>query len=148
LEATARGIAPGMTEDEVAGHLAHRLMRHGARPLALQVAGDGRGRRYPRPGPTAAPLRRSCTLQVTAEKFGLFATAARSVCFGMPDTQLRGDWDLAVRLNVVCLAVSRGEERVGKAVERACQAMAGTEAEHAWRVAPLGYRTGHAAAEG
>src|SRR5437763_1202735 len=35
LEATCRSLEPGQTEEEIAGHLAHRLLRHGVQPVAL-----------------------------------------------------------------------------------------------------------------
>ena len=148
LEATARGIARGDSENEIAGHLAHRLRRHGAEPSALQVGTLERVRRFPRFCPTSALVEGGCTVQATAEKFGLFATAARSVYFGMPNKESRGDWDLAVRQNVLCLAVAKPAERIGDALVRGCAGLRGTGAEHAWRSNPVGWRTGHAAADG
>ena len=49
VEATARNFSWGDSEAEIAGHLAHRLLRHGIEPIALQVNGDGRGARFSSP---------------------------------------------------------------------------------------------------
>ena len=70
-----------------AGHIAHRLLRHGAEPVALSVAADDRGRTYRRPGFTSAPVTRTCTFQATAARGGVHVTASRTVSkTGIPST--------------------------------------------------------------
>jgi Xaa-Pro dipeptidase len=147
LEATTRAIAPGDTEEEVAGHLSHRLLRHGVEAVSIQVAADERARRYRRHGFTSAAVQTACIVQATAAKFGLFATACRSVCFGEPTDELRHEFDLAVRLSAVYLALARPGEPVATVLDATRQFLAGTAAEHDWRLAPLGYLTGRAPAE-
>src|SRR5207253_7989580 len=46
LEATCRNLAPNETEREAAGQLHHRLVHRGTQPAVVQVAADGRPRRY------------------------------------------------------------------------------------------------------
>lgn len=77
VEATARTIRPGDTEEEVAGQLGHRLLHRGADPEAVTATADGRGDRYRRAGFTATPVARTCVLQATGHREGLYATAAR-----------------------------------------------------------------------
>lgn len=84
LEATCRNLQSGLSEQEVAGEAAHRLIKHGANPIALHVAADGRGKRHPRPGVTNARVQRHCTISATAQRHGLHVTAARTVAF-QPD---------------------------------------------------------------
>ena len=85
VEATARHFDWGDPEEEIAGHLAHRLLRHGAEPVALQISGDGRGRAFRRRGFQSDPVQRVCILQSTARKFGLHATVSRTVYRSPPD---------------------------------------------------------------
>src|SRR5206468_3940472 len=91
LEACCRTMTPGETEREVAGQLSHRLLHRGAQPLILTVAAEGRLSAYRHCGFTPTPIRTSCVLSATARKYGLCATASRSVCFGQTDPQMRKD---------------------------------------------------------
>src|SRR5208283_183819 len=85
LEATCRAVTPKESEQEIAGHLSHRLIHRGAEVVSLEVAADGRGARYRRPNYTAAPVTRQCVLTATARQNGLYATASRSIHFGAAD---------------------------------------------------------------
>src|SRR5439155_16633885 len=95
LEACCRTLAPGETEREVAGQVSHRLMHRGVNPLSVHVAADGRCRLYRHCGFTAAPIKTHCVVKVTARKYGLCATASRSVCFVQPYSALRRYYDTA-----------------------------------------------------
>src|ERR1051326_8581597 len=66
LEATARNFQRGDSEQEIAGHLMHRLARRGLEPVDVQVSADGRFRKYRRHGPTATPVERTCVIRATA----------------------------------------------------------------------------------
>ena len=46
VEATARSLKSGRIEAEIAGEMAHRLIKHQITPRRLQVLADSRGRRY------------------------------------------------------------------------------------------------------
>src|SRR5215207_5447297 len=50
VEATARALRAGDTEEEIAGQLGHRLLHRGVAPAALSIAADGRGAKYRRAG--------------------------------------------------------------------------------------------------
>src|SRR5262249_20662960 len=71
MEAPCRTIGQQETEREVAGQLSHRLLHRGAYPVAIEVAGDGRSRRYRQCGYTSLPIQRYCVLVVTARKYGV-----------------------------------------------------------------------------
>src|SRR5262245_41711025 len=89
LDATGRTLARGETEREVAGQISHRLVRHGAQPLQVAVAADGRSRTYRQPAYTSTPIHHYCVLSATARKYGLCARASRSIVLGQPDAQFR-----------------------------------------------------------
>ena len=146
-EATARAAEPGDTEREVAGHLAHRLLRHGVEPAAVSVAVVAGAGRYPRPGFTDASLEGVVRLQVTGTRDGLYATAVRTLSFGALSADARRDHDAAVRLSAVyrSLLVPAGSFAVLGA--RGQQVTHKTAYEFDGRMAQLGYGTGRVPAE-
>jgi hypothetical protein len=143
LEAACRTLAVGDTEREVAGQVSHRLIHRGANPVSVQVAADGRGRLYRHCGFTSAAVKTHCVLKATARKYGLCATASRSVCFGQPDAALRKDHETACKVTATYVASSWPDSvpRQILAGGRRIYQMSG--AEHEWRQCPQGYLTGH-----
>jgi hypothetical protein len=143
LEAACRTLSVGDSEREIAGQLSHRLMHRGATPLSVQVAADGRARLYRHGGFTSAPVKTYCVLKVTARKYGLSATASRSVCFGQPDAGLRREHDTACKVTATYVA-SSWPDSVPKQIlagGRRIYQMSG--AEHEWLLCPQGHLTGH-----
>ena len=148
VEATARHFDWGDPEDEIAGHLAHRLLRHGAEPVALQITGDGRGRAFRRRGFRSDRVQRVCILQSTARKFGLHATVSRTVFRSPPDDSERAEFEAALRLRVTHLAVSKLGERVYAALDAGVALLRQSPFEHEWRLAPPVCLTGREPSEG
>ncbi len=142
LEATCRTMTAGETEREVAGQLSHRLLHRGAVPLAIEVAADGRSRRYRQCGFTALPIRRYAVLTVTARKYGLWASASRSVNFGEPDPPFRKEHDAACKVSATYIAstwpdaMPRQILNTGRHVYQLCGF------EHEWRLCHQGHVTG------
>src|SRR5262249_12550282 len=106
LEATCRTMARGDTEREVGGQLSHRLLHRGAQPVVIQVAADGRSRRYRQCGFTSQPIQNFCVLTVNARKYNLSATASRSVSFGEPDPAFASEHDAACKVSATYIASS------------------------------------------
>ena len=104
VEATCRNLNVGETEREMAGQLGHRLLHRGALPVHLGVAADGRSRVYRRYGFTATPVQEFAVLTATARKYGLTATASRSVSFGTPPTDLSQGHNAVCRVTASYLA--------------------------------------------
>jgi Xaa-Pro aminopeptidase len=148
LEATARNFEPGDSEEEVAGHLAHRLLKHGATPTVLQIAADERARSVRRPGFTSARVRQLCVLQATACRFGLFATASRAVAFEPLAEALKAEFDAAGQVVSAWLATIQAGHPPGALLEGMKDLLKPTAHEHEWRSAPIGWWTGRRASEG
>jgi Xaa-Pro dipeptidase len=148
VEATARNFFWGESEEEIAGQLAHRLVRHGAEPVALQVTGDGRGRAFRRRGYRPDPVKSWCVLQATARKFGLHATAARTVYHGPPGDSWRPEFEFVLRLRVVHLAASRPGELVSMSLDSGKSVLRPSPHEHEWRAASPVCLTGREPSEG
>lgn len=148
VAATARHFDWGDTEEEIAGHVAHRLLRHGAEPVAIQVTGDGRGRRHRRRGFRPVPVERSCTIQATARHFGLHATAARTVFRSAPDETERAEFEFALRTRVAHLALTTVGGPVAATLDAGRAVLRPTPFEHEWRLAPAVCLTGREPSEG
>ena len=148
VEATARNVEPGETESEIAGHLAHRLVRHGIHPESIQVTGDGRNQTHLRRSHTAEPSERSVFIQVTGRREGLFATCARTVWFGEMEPTIRTEYDLALRMGAAQVAVATPGAKVTQAIEAGQILLRGTPYEHDWRRAPTVALTGREPSEG
>jgi Xaa-Pro aminopeptidase len=146
VEATARAIRRGDTEEEVSGQLGHRLLHHGIEPAAISVVADGRGAKYRRAGSTPAPAARFCTIQATGQRAGLFATAARTVAFEAPD-ELRAAHALAAKLAAVYRSFSVPGAKLAEATEANSIVLADTAFEFDDRLSQPGYGTGRFAAE-
>ena len=147
LEACCRTVTPGETEREVAGQLSHRLYHRGAQPLVVNVAAENRLRVYRHCGFTASPVRTYCVLSVTARKYGLCATASRSVCFGQPDPQVRKDHDSACKVSATYVASSWRDAVPKHILTTGRKVYLVSGAEHEWLLSPQGYVTGRAPVE-
>lgn len=95
VEATARGLTAGRQESEIAGELAHRLMKHGVQPHRLQVIGDGRGQRFRHWMYTESPVLKYATISAVGRYQGLHVGVARTICFGDPHKDLLKSYEQA-----------------------------------------------------
>jgi hypothetical protein len=143
LEASCRTLTVGETEREVAGQMSHRLMHRGVLPVLVHVAADGRARTYRHCGFTAAPVKSHCIIKVTARKYGLCATASRSVCFGPPDPALRKEHDNACKVTATYVASSWPDSVPRQILAGGRRVYQVSGVEHEWQLFPQGYLTGH-----
>jgi Xaa-Pro aminopeptidase len=147
LEATCRSLSLHESEREIAGHLSHRLLHRGVQPLHVSVAADGRSRLYRHSGSTPTTVERYAVLTATGRKYGLCATASRSVCFGGLPDDFRQDYNAVCRVSASYLA-STWPEAVPREIllaGRRIYLISGYE--HEWLLAPQGHLTGRAAVE-
>jgi Xaa-Pro dipeptidase len=142
LEATARGMNPGDSEQETAGQLVHRVYHHGAEVHCVSVAADDRGAKFRRSGFTDARVETRCTLQLTAVRGGLHVTASRTVSFGPPGDVYRGAFEAAMKLSAVFRSATRPGGTVTTAVDSGYQLLKHSPFEHEWRLSTAGYATG------
>jgi Xaa-Pro aminopeptidase len=147
VEATGRTFGLGESERELAGQLSHRLLHRGAYPVSISVAADGRSAAYRQCGFTATPIKSHCVLTVTAKKYGLCATASRSVCFGDVNADYRKDHDAACRVSATYIASSWPDAMPRQILATGRRVYQVTGTEHEWMQVPQGYLTGHAPVE-
>jgi Xaa-Pro aminopeptidase len=147
LEASCRTLEQKESEREVAGQLCHRLIHRGVHPLQVCVAADGRSQTYRRHGFTPTPIERYAVLTATGRKYGLCATASRTVCFGEVPEDLKAAQSAVCRVTASYLtstwpdAVPREVLMAGRRI----YLLSGFE--HEWLLAPQGHVTGRAAVE-
>ncbi len=147
VEATCRNFLPGETEADVAGHLAHRLIREGVVPVELRVAGDGRLARYRRPTFKAAEIRRRATISATGRRHGLCASVTRTVSFGKVDDEFRNCHTIASMVNATCIYFSRPGEVVSEVFRRSRRIFEKYDHAHEWTLDYQGALIGYAARE-
>ena len=119
VEATCRNFQPGETEADLAGHLAHRLLREGVVPVDLRVAGDDRLARYRQPTFKSAPIEKRATIAAVGRRHGLCAAVTRIVSFGPVRKEVKAAHGLAAMIDATCIYFSRPGETVGGAFRRA-----------------------------
>jgi Xaa-Pro aminopeptidase len=119
VEATCRNFDRGEREADVAGHLAHRLIREGVTPIDLRVAADDRQSRFRQPRSKAAPIANRATITVTGRRHGLCASMSRTVAFGEVDDAFRTQHALAAMVDATCIFFSRPGQVVSEVFRRA-----------------------------
>ena len=147
VEATCRNFIQGETEADVAGHLAHRLIREGVIPAELRIAGDDRLERYRQPGFKSSPIRKKATITVSGRRFGLSATVSRTVSFGPLDRQTLDRHSLATMVDATCIYFSRPGETVSEVLRRARRIYAKFNHPDEWMLDYSGFVVGYSPRE-
>lgn len=143
VEATCRNFDRGEKEADVAGHLAHRLIREGVVPVDLRVSSDDRLGRYRQPGFKSAPILRRATVTVTGRRFGLCASVSRTVSFGPMDHDFRARHALSAMVEATCIYFSRPGEPVAEVFRRARRIYEKFNHPHEWTLDYLGAIVGY-----
>jgi Xaa-Pro dipeptidase len=147
VEATCRNFDRGETEADVAGHLAHRLIREGVVPVDLKIAGDDRLARFRQPSFKSAPIQRRATITATGRRYGLCATLSRTVSFEPVDQEFRTCHALATMIDATCTYFSRPGEPVPEVIRRARRIFEKFDHPHEWTLDYLGFLIGYAPRE-
>jgi Xaa-Pro dipeptidase len=147
VEATARNFAIGDTEAEVAGQLAHRLLRHQMTPVRLQVLADGQGRRYRNWSHGSDRIERFCTIGAVARMHGLHCGVTRTVSLGQPPNALLEAHQTASLVAATAFFFSQAgwdSQQTWQRIERIYEKYGAAEE---WRSAEQGDVTGYEAVE-
>jgi Xaa-Pro dipeptidase len=148
VEATCRNFDPGEREADVAGHLAHRLIREGVTPVDLRIASDDRLARYRQPTFTSSPILRRATIAVTGRRHGLCASVTRTVAFGGGvDKEFRAHHSLATMVDATCIYFSRPGAEISDVFKRAKRIYEKFEHPHEWTLDYQGSLIGYSPRE-
>lgn len=107
LQKAAREILPGMSENEIAGLVAKYCYAEQIIPIVNLVATDERIFKYRHPLPTEKKLDKHATLVVGGRKWGLVASATRSVYFGSLPDQLRKNSEACARIDAAYISATK-----------------------------------------
>jgi Xaa-Pro aminopeptidase len=147
VEATCRNFDRGEREADVAGHLAHRLLREGVVPVGLRVASDDRLARFRQPTFKAAPILKRATIAITGRRFGLCASLTRTVSFGPVDSEFQSHHALAAMVDATCIFFSRPGEPISEVFRRARRIYEKFNAPHEWTLDYQGALIGYSQRE-
>lgn len=147
VEATCRNFDRGEREADVAGHLAHRLIREGVVPVDLRVASDDRLARYRQPTFKASPILRRATIAVTGRRHGLCASVTRTVSFGPVEPDYRDDHSLATMVDATCIFFSRPGEKISEVFRRSRRIYEKFNRPHEWTLDYQGNIVGYSPRE-
>ena len=147
VEATCRNFQPGESEADLAGHLAHRLLREGVIPVDLKVASDGRLARYRQPTFKAAAIVRQATITAVGRRHGLCAGVTRTVSFGPVDSDFRASHALASMVDATSIYFSRPGQTIGEVFARVKRIYEKFGHAHEWTLDYQGWQVGHSPRE-
>lgn len=144
VEATARTFHQGETEAEVAGQLAHRLLKHQITPVRLQVMADGQGHRYRHWGYGSDRIERTCILSAIGRQQGLHVGVTRTVTFGPPTRAIQDTHHLAAIVQTTGMFFSKAGWTVADTWARVARIYEKFGAADGWRQSDqaegMGYR--------
>lgn len=143
VEATARNVQQGDKEAEIAGHLAHRLLRHGIAPLRMQVMADFQGHRYRHWGYGEDPINRHCVISAVGRRRGLCAGVTRSLCFGQPPGEMVETHQAATILLATSIYFSKAGWEVAEVWKRIGRIYEKLGIAEEWRLADQGETVGY-----
>ncbi len=118
IEATLRNFEQGASESEIAGQVAHRLMRHGIVAEQIQIYADDRRGSYRRLRIDRSPVEHGCTVSVIARRHGLHVGASRTMSFGTPDKQMLKEHALNLVVQATALVFSKHQWPIADAWKR------------------------------
>ncbi len=147
VEATCRNFQPGEKEADIAGHLAHRLLREGVAPVSIRVASDDRLDRFRQPTFKAAPINKRATITAVGRRFGLCAAVTRTISFGPVDAMVRTEHTLATMVDATCIYFSRPNEPISEVFRRARRIYEKFDCPHEWTLDYQGCQIGYSPRE-
>jgi len=147
LEATARNLQRLQTESEVAGEVAHRLMKHEIDPVQIQVTADTRTTRYRHWGYSGEPVRRWCVLRAVGKKWGLHVSAARTVSLDVPDQELLRAHQHAALVQATAIYFSQRNWALGDVLDKTRRIYEKFDHADEWRLAEQGHVQGYRPSE-
>jgi antitoxin VapB len=102
-----KGLAPGVTEDEMAARVAADLLAQHITPSVVLMAADERIFRYKHAVPRKGVLRKYGMLNLCARRDGMVVSITRFVHFGQMPGELAANFEKAARINAELLHASR-----------------------------------------
>ncbi|MDA0835330.1 MAG: hypothetical protein O2955_10120 [Planctomycetota bacterium] len=138
VEATCRHLQLGQTEEEIAGELAHRLLKHGIEPETLQVLADGQGHRYRHWSYGGDTVQRYAVVSAVGRRLGLSAGVTRTTSFGEPSRDVRQAHHLALMIEATAAHFSQSGWSLAETWPRVQRIFEKFNGEEEWQLASQG----------
>lgn len=147
VEATCRSLKAGRLESEIAGEVAHRMIKHQIIPERIQVLADARGRRHRHWSFDETPVRRWCTILAIGTRWGLNVGVSRTVAFTQLDSLTVASFNHATMLTATAARFSQVGWKFADTMDRVRRIYEKVEEAEEWRHAPVGGVIGYEPAE-
>ena len=144
LTETAREIAIGWTEHEIAGLLTGKLKALNIAPNVILIATDQRIVKYRHPLPTDKKLERYAMLVASVRRHGLQASATRIVHFGDLSVSLRDRHNACCKVDACFNLETKPGMKAATIFARAVQTYGATGYKDEWRLHHQGGACGYA----
>jgi len=143
VEATARNCRREQTEAELAGEVAHRMIKRRVVPVRIQVAGDGRAERFRHWSYGKEPVRHFGTISAIGRWHGLHLGVARTFSFGHPSPNVRDAHHKCMLMLATGMAFSKHEWELTECWKRLKRIYEKFDAPAEWQLARQAEITGY-----
>ncbi|QKJ88492.1 M24 family metallopeptidase [Paramixta manurensis] len=109
VEAIARGVSAGVSEQEIEARILHDCLARAIRPVCTLIAVDERIAAYKHPTPGPTRLRQQLLITLGAERQGLNVSLTRMVHIGEPSEQARQRLRAVAEIHADIMVASRAE---------------------------------------
>ena len=135
VEATARSMYRGQTEAELAGEVAHRLMKRTVTPDLVRVCADGRSDRYRHWTYGGDPIEKFAVISCVARRWGLSLAVTRTVSLEPIPRELELAHRKAMLLHATGMFFSRDSNTLGEIWPRVKRIYEKFDVPHEWHLA-------------
>jgi len=144
MRSVAKGVMPGLSENEIAGRLSGAMLARGIMPIVMLVAADERIAQYRHPINTDKKVDRTVMMIVCARRRGLIVACTRHVHFGPLPAELRRKHDAVVRVDAALNLSTTVGAALGDIFAVGQQAYADAGFPDEWRLHHQGGSIGYA----
>lgn len=143
VEATARGMHKGQTEAELAGEVAHRLMKRTVTAEQVRVCADGRGERYRHWTYGSDPVEHYATISCIARRWGLSIALTRTVSLEPVPSELQMAHRKAMLMHATGMFFSKPKQTLGEIWPKVHRIYEKFGLPHEWQLADQADVTGY-----
>lgn len=147
VEATARSMYRGQTEAELAGEVAHRLMKRTVTPDMVRVCADGRSDRYRHWTYGSDPVEKYAIISCVARRWGLSLAVSRTVSLEPVPRELEIAHRKTMLLHATGMFFSRDGSVLGEIWPRVKRIYEKFGVAHEWQLADQADITGYSPRE-
>ncbi len=136
----ARGVAPGISEFEMAGRLSAAMWAKGMEPITMLIAADDRSKRVRHYVPTDARAQNGLICSICARRGGLVASATRTIAF---NSEFAKDYSRLLEVEATALNETVPGKTMGEVFRKICAAYEKIGMPDEWRRHHQGGLTGY-----